>query len=133
MKKKFDYYIGIDVSKLTLDVTVLYEYVNDTKTEYYKIENNEKSIAQFVNNKLCKYDLKQLLFCFEDTGIYSMPLAYYLNEQYKLVTSIPGAGMQTAIYLLVATKGFDAFENWRQLACYAGVAPFPYQSGNHVC
>jgi transposase len=53
-----------------------------------------------------------------------------LNRQYKLVRSIPGIGMQTAIYLLIATKGFDSFENWRQLACYAGVAPFPYQSGN---
>jgi transposase len=255
--KKFDYYIGIDVSKKTLDVTILQKCVSTTKTEYYKIENNEKSIAQFVKNKLGKYDLKQLLFCFEDTGIYSMPLAYYLNDnelvywqvpsveikrskgisrgkddkidskdiafyafshlhkfrqgkvsaksiqqlkllfterekalkalalfektsenkdfiskevfnavasinksavnqlkktlqsieqtmleiikseeklngQYKLVTSIPGIGMQTAIYLLIATKGFDAFENWRQLACYAGVAPFPYQSGTSI-
>ena len=24
------------------------------------------------------------------------------------------------------------FENWRQLACYAGVAPFPYQSGTSI-
>ena len=24
--KKFDYYIGIDISKLTLDVTIPYEY-----------------------------------------------------------------------------------------------------------
>jgi transposase len=40
--------------------------------------------------------------------------------------------MQTAIYLLVATKGFDVFENWRQLACYSGVAPFPYQSGTSI-
>jgi transposase len=257
MKKKFDYYIGMDVSKLTLDVTILYERENVTETMHYKIENNEKSIAQFVKYKLCKYDLKQLMFCFEDTGIYSMPLAYYLYDheltywqvpsveikrskgiargkddkidskdiafyasthmhkfrqgkmsaksiqqlrllfterekvlkalalfektsenkgfiskevfnavasvnkpvinqlkktlknieekmmsiieseeklkgQYKLVTSIPGVGMQTAIYLLVATKGFDAFENWRQLACYAGVAPFPYQSGTSI-
>jgi len=43
--KKFDYYIGIDVSKLTLDVTVLYECENTTKTEHCKIENTEKSIA----------------------------------------------------------------------------------------
>ena len=255
--KKFDYYIGIDVSKLTLDVTILYERENITETNHYKIENNQKSIAQFAKNKLGKYDLKQLLFCFEDTGIYSMPLVYYLNDneltywqvpsveikrskgiargkddkidskdiafyscththkfragkvsaksiqqlrllfterekvlkalasfektpenkdfiskevfnavasvnkliisqlkkilknieakmltiieseeklngQYKLLTSIPGVGMQTAIYLLVATKGFDAFDNWRQLACYAGVVPFPYQSGTSI-
>ena len=55
-----------------------------------------------------------------------------LNRQYNLITSIPGIGMQTAIYLLIATKGFEAFDNWRQLACYAGVAPFPYQSGTSI-
>ena len=257
MKKKFDYYVGIDVSKLTLDVTILYEWDNTEKTEYYVIENKEKSIAQFVKKKLGNYALEQILFCFEDTGIYSLPLAYYLddnkiaywqvpaieikrskgitrgkndkidskdiafyayihmhkfrpsnmsaksiqqlrllfterekvlralalfkstsenkdfvskevfnavasinktmltqlkqtlkrieekmlaiiasedklNQQYKLITSIPGIGMQTAIYLIFATKGFDAFDNWRQLACYAGVAPFPYESGTSI-
>jgi transposase len=252
--KKFDYYVGIDVSKLTLDVTILYEWENTTKTEYYKIKNNEKSIDQFVKKKLCNLASKQILFCFEDTGIYSLPLAYYLsdnnilywqvasieikrskgitrgksdkidskdiafyaysrihkfrqnnlssksiqqlrllfterekvlkslssfektsenkdfmskeifnsivainktmvkqlkkaqqeieekmlavialedslNQQYKLITSIPGVGTQTAIYLIITTKGFETFDNWSQLACYAGVAPFPYQSG----
>jgi transposase len=257
MKKKFDYYIGIDVSKLTLDVTVLYEFNNEEKTDYYRIENTEKSIARFVRKKLCEYAPGQMLFCMEDTGIYSLPVAYYMSEnhlswwqvpaieikrskgiargktdkidskdiafyaythlhkfrpsvmsaktvqqlrllfterektlkalalfgttaenkdfvskevfhavasanrtiikqlkqslkqiekkmldiidadeklrrQYKLITSIPGIGMQTAIYIIIATKGFDTFENWRQLACYAGVAPFPYQSGTSM-
>jgi transposase len=270
--KKFNYYVGIDVSKLTLDVTVLYES-DIPKTVYYKtctersrsIENTEKSITQFVKRKLSDYAPEQILFCFEHTGIYSLPLVYCLSEhklsywqvpaavgersrtieirrskgitrgktdkidskdiafyafththkfrpsimsaksiqqlrllftereklvkalalfgttvenkdfvrkevfnavasanrtvikqlkktlkdvekkmlsiigsdeklsrQYKLITSIPGVGMQTAIYIIIATKGFDAFENWRQLACYAGVAPFPYQSGTSI-
>lgn len=55
-----------------------------------------------------------------------------LSLIYKLIISIPGIGMYTAIYLLISTKGFEAFENWRQLACYAGVAPFPYQSGTSI-
>ena len=79
--KKFDYYIGIDVSKLTLDVSILSECEKGALTEHYKIENREKSIAQFVKNKLGIYATEQLLFCFEDTGIYSMPLACYLNDQ----------------------------------------------------
>jgi transposase len=254
---RFNYYIGIDVSKLTLDISVLCGDESSAKTVYYKIENKEKNIAQFVKKTLGKYDLKQTLFCFEDTGIYSFPLSYYfsnndlsywkvpsleikrsrgirrgkddkidskdiafyartqlhkfrpsrlsptaiqqlrllfterekvlkslallertsenkdfmpkevfnvvaainasvinklkqaiesledkmlaiiaseekLSQQYKLLTSIPGIGRQTAIYVLMATKGFEAFENWRQLACYAGVAPFPYQSGTSI-
>ena len=255
--KKFDCYIGIDVSKLTLDVSVLREEGDIAKTEYYKIENSEKSISQFVKKQLGHYVLEQMLFCFEDTGIYSIPLVYYLNDnklaywqvpsleikrsrgitrgksdkidakdiafyaytqkhkfkpsristkpvqqlrllfserekvlkslasfgrtsenkdfiskdvfkvvasinrtvvkqltaslksiekkmmsiitsetklnqQYELITSIPGVGKQTAIYIIIATKGFDVFEHWRQLACYAGIAPFPYQSGTSI-
>jgi transposase len=255
--KKFNYYVGIDVSKLTLDVTILYESKNTTKTEYYKLANNEKSISGFVKKKFGNYSQEQMLFCFENTGIYSLPLSYYLSDnkfsywqvpaleikrskgitrgksdkidsadiadyaythvhkfrpssmpaksiqqlrllfterekilkslssfestnenkdfiskdvfhaaaavnkslinklkqalksieeqmrsiiacqeklsqQYKLITSIPGIGMQTAIYLIIVTKGFEAFDNWRKLACYAGVAPFPYQSGTSI-
>jgi len=254
---EFNYYIGIDVSKLTLDISVLCKDAKLSKTAHYKIENTEKSIAQFVKKTLSKYELKQILFCFEDTGIYSVPLSYYLNNnelnywkiptlevkrskgisrgkddkidskdiafyacthlhkfrpskmpsesiqklrllfterekllksqsslektlenkdflpkevykvvetanksvikklkeviksienemvkiiesekklsrQYELITSIPGIGKQTAIYIIIATKGFESFKNWRQLACYAGVAPFPYQSGTSI-
>ena len=78
--KNFDYYIGIDVSKLKLDVTILSKIENTPKTAYYQIENTEKSIARFVKKTLCKYYLQQMLFCFEDTGIYSLPLAYYLSD-----------------------------------------------------
>jgi hypothetical protein len=35
-------------------------------------------------------------------------------------------------YLLICTKGFSNFENWRQLACYAGVAPFEHASGTSL-
>jgi transposase len=255
--KKFDYYIGIDVSKLTLDVTIVEKCNDINKSIHYKIENNKKSISEFVKQRLGSYPCEEILFCFEDTGIYSLPLAYYLNEnnltywkvapieikrskgisrgksdksdskdiafyalanthkfrqsnmsvrsiqqldllfterekvlkalssfertsegkdfiskevlatvtsinrtminqlkkakkhiedkmlaivseeehlnqQYKLLTSIPGIGMQTAIYLIIVSKGFESFDNWRQLACYAGVAPFPYQSGTSI-
>lgn len=55
-----------------------------------------------------------------------------IKEQYDLITSIPGVGKQTAIYLINTTKCFESFKNWRQLACYAGVAPFEYSSGSSV-
>lgn len=55
-----------------------------------------------------------------------------LKTNYQLIQSIPGIGPQTATYLLIITKGFTSFNNARQLACYAGVAPFPYQSGSSI-
>jgi transposase len=55
-----------------------------------------------------------------------------IKTQVELICSIPGVGPQTALYLIIATKGFKAFENCRKLACYAGVAPFEYSSGSSI-
>lgn len=55
-----------------------------------------------------------------------------LNAQYTLIKSIPGVGEQTSVYLIIATKGFAAFKNWRQFACYSGVAPFEFSSGSSI-
>jgi len=55
-----------------------------------------------------------------------------LKTNYNLVKSIPGIGPQTSIYLLIVTKNFTAFNDARKLACYAGVAPFPFQSGTSI-
>ena len=55
-----------------------------------------------------------------------------LHKQQELLTSIPGIGRQTALYLMITTRSFTSFGTWRQLACYAGVAPFPYSSGTSV-
>lgn len=55
-----------------------------------------------------------------------------LTKQAQLIKSIPGLGEQTSIYLIIATKGFTAFKNWRQFACYSGVVPFEHSSGSSV-
>jgi len=52
-----------------------------------------------------------------------------LRENYLLITSIKGIGMQTAIAMLIHTNNFENFENARQLAAYCGCAPFPNKSG----
>lgn len=55
-----------------------------------------------------------------------------LKQMYKLINSVVGVGMQTAIYLLIHTWGFKAFENPRQLACYCGIVPFAKRSGTSL-
>ena len=52
-----------------------------------------------------------------------------MARQYELATSVPGVGPQTALYLIAFTRCFSAFSSWRKLACYAGIAPFEYESG----
>jgi transposase len=55
-----------------------------------------------------------------------------LKKQYKSITSVPGIGMITALQLMVHTHHFKRFTSAKKVACYAGVAPFPYQSGSSV-
>jgi transposase len=52
-----------------------------------------------------------------------------LQHVFSLVTSVVGIGFVTAINLIIYTQGFNVMCDSRKLACYCGVAPFPYQSG----
>jgi len=52
-----------------------------------------------------------------------------LHHLFSLVTSVVGIGFVTAITLIIHTQGFNSMCDSRKLACYCGVAPFPYQSG----
>ena len=54
------------------------------------------------------------------------------KHHYELLQTVPGIGKQTAIALLVVTNGFTRLTESRKLSCYAGLAPFPYQSGSSV-
>jgi transposase len=255
--KKYSLFVGIDVSKAKLDVTVL----NDSpepEVHHFIVPNNDKGFGQIVQT-ISKQNVAHagILFCFEDTGNYSVPLAIYLSkkaldywmvpaieikrskglsrgksdkadskdiafyaathlhklrlsaiaetdlmelkvmfterekamkalsalestneakgflprevlkrvlkinganirqirksikqldekiqevihandtfrQQNELIQSMPGVGPQTAAYLIIVTKAFRSFQNWRQLACYAGVAPFEYSSGSSI-
>jgi transposase len=52
-----------------------------------------------------------------------------LHHLFTLITSVVGIGFVTAINLIIHTQGFSIMCDSRKLACYCGVAPFPYQSG----
>lgn len=54
------------------------------------------------------------------------------KKQFDLVVSIKGVGPQTALNMIAVTHAFRKFSNWRKFACYAGTAPFPYQSGTSI-
>lgn len=257
MKKGYSLTVGIDVSKLKLDVWLM-RNSEDLKQEHWIVPNNEKGIKEILQ-RISKLEISasECLFCFEDTGVYGMPLCYCLskagvdywmvnaleikrskgltrgkndkndakdiafyasihthkmtlsllpeaeiaelkvliterdklvktigimdktkelegfmpkeiirqvlrlnkqtvkqlqqqlkavdklvkeviqkNERIKsqmaLAQSVPGIGPQTALYLIVTTKCFVTFANWRQLACYAGIAPFEHSSGTSI-
>ncbi len=55
-----------------------------------------------------------------------------LKKNFTLATSVKGIGLVIAAVMLVTTNNFTGFENGRKYACYAGIAPFPYDSGTSI-
>ena len=54
------------------------------------------------------------------------------QEQLTLLTSIPGIGQKTALFLIVVTDGFSKFETASQLCSYVGITPTIRESGSSV-
>jgi transposase len=52
-----------------------------------------------------------------------------MSRLVKVITSIPGVGKQTAIGIIITTNEFKDIKDSKKYACYAGVAPFPRESG----
>ena len=50
----------------------------------------------------------------------------------QFLLSIPGIGPITAAWLLVATLNFTTCETVEQLVAFAGLAPYPRQSGSNL-
>lgn len=55
-----------------------------------------------------------------------------VQQNIGLLTSIPGIGRQNALNFILFTNNFKGFESANHLACYAGVVPFPNQSGGTI-
>lgn len=55
-----------------------------------------------------------------------------LHNHYKRIQSIPGVGKVLAFNMLIKTDGFTTINTPRQMACYAGIAPFDFQSGTSI-
>jgi len=70
------FYVGIDISKETLDITILNESV---LIEHEKISNTVKEIAGWLKNAASKHGAKRsnTLFCMESMGLYGA----YLQKQ----------------------------------------------------
>lgn len=100
------------------------ENIDFIPKEVYKSIND-------VNAKTVKF-LKATLKVIDKKMIEIINNEPKLKTQFALVKSVPGVGDRTAIYMLIVTKGFTAFDNARKFACYSGTAPFEHSSGTSI-
>lgn len=54
------------------------------------------------------------------------------QQQLSLLTSVPGIGPKTALFLIIVTEGFSKFETASQLCSYVGITPTIRESGSSV-
>jgi transposase len=104
--------IGIDVSKLTLDVFI------HSLNHHFIVSNNPvgfSKLLQVIWKKLP--DKKQnLFFCFEDTGKYSLPLCIFLNGEKLSFTMVPALDIKRSMGMV---RGKSDMKDASTIALYA--------------
>lgn len=87
-KQKYTHFIGIDVSKDTLDFSVICE---EKELFHQQVANSLVGISAFRKEaKQHHVDLKQSLFCLEHTGIYScLPSRILHDKRYAIWIETP--------------------------------------------
>ena len=81
---------------------------------------DSKTLLTIVEARIHKAErlLENILFCDAET-----------KRIYQLITSVPGVGLITGIYLIIVTRNFTIMENSRKLSRYGGMSPEKDQSG----
>lgn len=87
------------------------------------LAKENKTIITFLKKRIEDFDKIIAKIIMEDA---------LMDKQYKLITSIPGIGLQIAANIIAYTQAFTLFDCPRKFACYSGIAPFPYQSGTSI-
>jgi transposase len=108
MKKEF--FIGVDVSKLTLDVFV------KNNGQHFVVPNNRKGYRELLS-RLKGYGIEPdtCWFIFEHTGIYSMMLDAFLAENHICYSKVSGLEIKRSLGI---TRGKTDKADAKQIAGY---------------
>lgn len=108
----FQVFIGIDVSKSHIDVFLRKSGI------HAKFNNNEagfnKMMAYIEQHIDCS--AKEVLFAFEHTGLYSLPLSLFLHEHQYYFTLIPGLELKRSMGI---SRGKSDKDDAKRIAEYA--------------
>lgn len=79
---KRSYYIGIDISKKTLDASIFVENMEEKRFPHLKVDNNKTGFREILKwARKEKVNLKDCLFCMENTGHYGLDLYSFLEQK----------------------------------------------------
>ena len=118
MKNKV--FIGIDVSKLMLDVFIV------NKQFHFSVENNPSGYPKLLEICCNKVSCKKsdLYFCFENTGKYSRLLSVFLSDAGITFSQVPALDIKKSRGL---TRGKSDKNDAKSIALYA------YRKRGEIC
>lgn len=82
-----------------------------------------QQLKQELSEKIKEVETQLKTICKKDPEI---------KRYHQILRSIPTVGPVTAWQLIYTTQAFRRFPSHKQLASYAGTAPFPFQSGSSI-
>ena len=88
---RFDNAIGIDVSKYTLDV---HGYCENAHVQFSNNEQGFKELTQWIKKGNPN---REVIICFEHTGLYSLPLAVFLADKCLPFCMVGGLEMHRSL------------------------------------
>jgi transposase len=96
--------------------------------------SNSKEVQQIIEDahKAALEGIKQSLKTVEQQIKKIIKEDNAIEKNYKLLISVPGIGHLTAVYIICCTNNFICKITGKQLASYAGVAPFGNTSGTSI-
>ena len=109
---KFQEFIGIDVSKSHLDVFIY------SKRKHARFSNNEAGFKKMLAwiEQYIDCAAEEVLFAFEHTGLYSLPLSLFLHEKQHKFTLIPGLELKQSMGI---ARGKNDKQDAKRIAEYA--------------
>jgi transposase len=115
--------------------TKLLSQLNSTRTYLKELKGvSEQSVQQLLEqaHQQAIDGLKASIGLLEKQIKEVMAAHRELQTNYDLLISVPGIGHLTAVYIICCTNNFAGKITGKQLACYAGVAPFSERSGTTI-
>ncbi|MEO5599913.1 MAG: IS110 family transposase [Cyclobacteriaceae bacterium] len=112
--------------QLVVERTLVKNQLHAEETEAYPGKESiarMKARIKLLNKQVVQIREEMNAFLKQDKAV---------NKSVKLITSIPGVGILTAVIVLAETNGFDLIRNKRQLTSYAGLDVKEKLSGTSV-
>ncbi len=115
-------------SRLQTQLKANKTYLNELKSI------NDKATQKMMEKvyKMAITGLKKSIAEIEQQIVLVIKSDLSINTNYNLLLSVPGIGPVTATYILCCTNNFANKASGKQLACYAGLAPFSDTSGTSL-